>query len=202
MVLTKSINNKLMVLASHNTGKIKEFKSLFSNYSVKIITSSELGINDVEETGNTFEENAIIKARSIPEGKLSISDDSGLCIEGLENYPGIFSSRYADRCGGWYEAMEKLYKDLIKVSNNNFKACFHSVIAIRWENNEISTFAGTIEGKISWPPKGDNGFGYDPFFIPDGQCKTFGEIKHEEKIKIDHRFKAFEKLAKLHLIDN
>lgn len=200
--MTKNINNKLIVLASHNKGKIKEFKSLFSNYNVKIITSLELGITDVEETGNTFEENAIIKARSIPEGRLSISDDSGLCIEGLENYPGVFSSRYADRCGGWYEAMEKLYKDLIKVSNNNFKACFHSTIAIRWENNEISTFAGTIEGRVSWPPKGNNGFGYDPFFIPNEQCKTFGEIKHEEKIKIDHRSKAFEKLAKLHLIDN
>ena len=104
-----TINNKTIILASHNTGKIAEFRTLFSNYNVNIQTISMLGINDIDETGKTFEENAIIKVKTVPDGSIGLSDDSGLCIKSLNNAPGIFSARYAQKNGGWLKAMEKLY---------------------------------------------------------------------------------------------
>ena len=194
------LNNKTIVLASHNTGKIAEFKALFSNYNVNIQTISMLGIEEIDETGKTFEENAVIKVKTVPDGSIGLSDDSGLCIESLNHAPGIFSARYAKRQGGWSEAMEKLYYEAKK--KNTFDATFHCVLALKLENSKISIFKGEVKGKIVWPPRGKNGFGYDPFFIPLNFKKTFGEIPHMKKIQLDHRFEAFKKLAKFHLTDS
>ena len=200
--MIKTLLKKSIVVASHNKGKIKEFKSLFSRYNVKITTSSSIGIEEVDETGKTFEENAVLKAKSIPEGLISLSDDSGLCIKALKDEPGILSARFARNCGGWYEAMRKLYEK-IKINNlNSTDAKFVSVIALRWEDSSLSLFRGEINGFISWPPRGENGFGYDPFFIPSGYKKTFGQMNHDKKILIDHRYQAFKKIAKLHLKNN
>ena len=196
------LNNKTIVLASHNKGKVEEFKSLFAGSSVNLITSSDLGIKDVEETGKTFEENSIIKAESIPNQYIVVSDDSGLCIETLNNKPGIFSARYASKKGGWQNAMKALYEEVLNKNTNNFKATFECVISLRWFDEWIKTFYGSVKGKIVWPPSGGNGFGYDPFFIPLGYKKTFGEMKHSDKIMIDHRFEAYKKLAKAHLVCN
>ena len=194
------LNNKPIILASHNTGKIDEFKSLFSDYNVKIKTISMLGIEDIQETGKTFEENAIIKVKTVPEGSIGLSDDSGLCIKSLNNNPGIFSARYAKKHGGWLQAMEKLYFEAKK--KDCFAASFHCVLALKAENSEISIFKGEVRGKIVWPPRGKNGFGYDPFFTPSNSKKTFGEMLHMKKILLDHRFEAFKKMAKFHLTDN
>jgi len=196
------LNNKTIVLASHNKGKVGEFKSLFSGSSVNLITSSDLGIKDVEETGKTFEENSIIKAESIPNRHIVLSDDSGLSIETLNNKPGIFSARYASKKGGWQNAMKALYEEVLNKNTNNFNAKFECVISLRWYDEWIKTFYGSVKGKIVWPPSGGNGFGYDPFFIPLGYKKTFGEMKHSDKIMIDHRFEAYKKLAKAHLVCN
>ena len=188
------LNNKTIILASHNTGKIAEFRALFSNYNVKIQTISMLGINDIDETGKTFEENAIIKVKNVPDGSIGLSDDSGLCIKSLKNEPGIFSARFAQRNGGWLKAMEKLYFEAKK--KNCFVAKFHCTLALKSENSEISIFTGEVSGNLTWPPVGKNGFGYDPIFIPKNYKYTFGQMKYSKKRKIDHRYRAFKKIKK------
>ncbi len=194
------LNNKTIVLASHNTGKIAEFEALFSKYNVNIQTISMLGIEDIDETGKSFEENAVIKVKTVPDGSVGLSDDSGLCIKSLNHAPGIYSARYAKKLGGWSQAMEKLYTEAKK--KNGFDATFHCVLALKSEKSEISIFKGEVNGKIVWPPRGENGFGYDPFFIPWNSKKTFGEMPHKKKILLDHRFEAFKRMAKFHLTDS
>ena len=159
-----------------------------------------LGIEDIDETGKTFEENAIIKVKTVPDGSIGLSDDSGLCIKSLNHAPGIYSARYAKKHGGWSEAMKELYSKAKK--KNGFSATFHCALALKSENSEISIFKGEVKGKIVWPPKGNNGFGYDPFFVPSNSNKTFGEMLHMKKIFMDHRFKAFKKMARFHLTDS
>ena len=107
--------NDILVIASHNKGKIIEFKTLLSKFNFKIITSSDLNIQDVKETGFTFKENSILKVKSIPDEYVAISDDSGLCVKSLKDKPGIFSSRYQKACGGWFEAMQKIYNDVSSI---------------------------------------------------------------------------------------
>ena len=159
-----------------------------------------LGIEDIDETGKTFEENAIIKVKTVPDGSIGLSDDSGLSIKSLNHAPGIYSARYAKKIGGWSKAMKELYSNAKK--KNSFSATFHCVLALKSENSEISIFKGEVNGKIVWPPRGENGFGYDPFFIPCNSKKTFGEMFHKKKILQDHRFEAFKKMAKFHLTDS
>ena len=196
------LNNKTVVIASHNAGKILEFESLLNNHNIHIITASDINAPDVEEVGKTFKENSILKAKSIPDEHISISDDSGLCVDALDGFPGIYSARFAKKNGGWYEAMNKLYKLILQKKVKNFNASFYCVITLKWYDKWIKTFSGRINGHITWPPRGSNGFGYDPFFIPAGFNQTFGEMIHKEKIKLDHRYVAFKKLSKLYLIDN
>ena len=190
-----------VVIASHNLGKISEFKTLLSKYNLKIKTSADLNVKDVIESGKTFEENSILKVKSISNQKVVIGDDSGLCIKSLDNKPGILSARFAKKCGGWEKAMGKIYQDLIRKSDN-FSAKFVCSLSIKFLENKIFSYFGEIHGKITWPPKGKNGFGYDPFFIPYSYDKTFGEMNHKEKILIDHRSLALKKLIKSHLEDN
>ena len=197
----KVLNNKTIIVASHNDGKISEFKSLFMKYNVKIRSLSEIGVKEIEETGKTFKENALIKVKGTPGNFIILSDDSGLCIKALGNKPGIFSARFAKECGGWFEAMKMLYNNL-KKKNNSREATFHCVLALKFNDNHILTFSGSVEGQIVWPPRGKNGFGYDPFFVPCDSTQTFAEMNHEDKILIDHRYKAFKKMAKLYLIDS
>ena len=191
-----------IVIASHNEGKINEFKTLLAAYNLRIITSRDLEIQDVEETGNTFQENSLIKVKSIPDNYIAISDDSGLCVNSLGGKPGILSSRFQKQCGGWFEAMEKIYSDVKNKKIEDFSAKFICCLSIKFSKNLIYSYLGEIRGKIVWPPKGKNGFGYDPFFIPKGYTKTFAEMEHSSKILIDHRSIALKKLIKLHLSDS
>ena len=191
-----------IVIASHNEGKINEFKTLLADYNLKIITSNDIGIKDVKETGKSFRENSLIKVKSIPDKYVAISDDSGLSVRSLGGNPGIYSSRFQKKCGGWFEAMEKIYSDVKKKKNKDFSAMFTCCLSIKFSKNLIYSYLGEVKGKIVWPPKGKNGFGYDPFFIPDGYGKTFAEMEHSDKIFIDHRSIALKKLVKLHLSDS
>ena len=191
-----------IVIASHNQGKINEFKTLLSAYKLKIITSSDLGIKDVEETGKTFQENALIKVKSIPDDLIGISDDSGLCVSNLDNRPGIYSSRFQGECGGWFNAMKKIFDEVKKKKPFNSSARFLCSLSIKFKNKSIYSYEGEVRGRLVWPPKGNNGFGYDPFFVPDGSQKTFAEMVHRKKILIDHRSVALQKLITEHLTDN
>lgn len=190
-----------IVIATYNKGKIAEFKSLLSKFKLKILTSSDLKIADASETGRTFEENAILKVKSIPSNYISLSDDSGLCVKCLDNKPGILSARFAKNCGGWIHAMKKIYNEILEVGGENFSARFLCSLALRFPNDKIFLYNGEISGSLTWPPRGNNGFGYDPFFIPDGYNITFGEMEHKKKILIDHRSIALKELIKLHLSD-
>ena len=191
-----------IVIASHNEGKINEFKTLLADYNLQIVTSNDVGINDVKETGKSFQENSLIKVKSIPNKYIAISDDSGLSVNSLGGKPGIYSSRFQKNCGGWFEAMERIYSDVKAKKNKDFSAKFICCLSIKLSENHIYSYSGEIEGKIIWPPKGKNGFGYDPFFIPNGYDLTFAEMNHSDKILIDHRSVALKKLIKLHLSDS
>lgn len=196
------IKEKKIVVATHNKGKVEEFRILFSKYNIQIITSDDLNIKDVEETGKTFEENSIIKVKTIPNDYVAIADDSGLCVKILNQKPGIFSARYAKKCGGWKEAMEKIYLRVETKPNPDFSAKFVSCLSLKFSDGKIFTYTGEIQGRITWPPKGNNGFGYDPFFIPVYENLTYGEVEYSTKIRTDHRSVAFKKLAKVHLENN
>ena len=189
-----------ILIATHNVGKAKEFKDLFSNQSINTIFSKDLNIKEPEETGKTFKENSELKAKSaVNNGYIVVSDDSGLCVEALKNEPGIFSARWAKKFGGWQGAMEKIYKELTKSENQNFNAKYCCSLSIIFKNNALYSYYGEIKGKINWPPKGDNGFGYDPIFIPFDSDLTYGQQNKKEKMKSDHRSKAFNLLIKNHL---
>ena len=191
-----------IVIASHNEGKINEFKTLPADYNLQIMTSNDIGITDVKETGKSFQENSLIKVKSIPDEYVSISDDSGLSVSSLGGSPGIYSSRFQKNCGGWFEAMERLYSEVKAKKNKDFSAKFTCCLSIKFSKDLIYSYNGEVKGKIVWPPKGTNGFGYDPFFLPDGYKKTFAEMAHSDKIFIDHRSIALKKLIKLHLSDS
>ena len=191
-----------IVIASHNEGKINEFKTLLADYNLQIVTSNDVGIKDVEETGKSFQENSLIKVKSIPDKYIAISDDSGLSVNSLGGKPGIYSSRFQKKCGGWFEAMERIYSDVKRKKSKDFSAKFTCCLSIKFSKDLIYSYLGEVKGKIVWPPKGKNGFGYDPFFIPDGYEKTFAEMAHSDKIFIDHRSIALKKLIKLHLSDS
>lgn len=196
------ITGNEIVIATHNNGKVDEFKVLLSDYKFKVLTSADLGIGDIDETGSSFEENSILKVKSIPSNYFAISDDSGLCIKSLNNNPGILSARYAKDCGGWYEAMKKLYHENHKKNSDNFEAKFCCSLSIKFPDGKIFSYSGDVSGEITWPPRGENGFGYDPFFIPSGENVTYGEMNYSKKIQTDHRSIAFRKLSKAHLKSN
>ena len=193
------ITGNEIVLATHNDGKVDEFKVLLLDYKYKVLTSTDLGIGDIDETGNSFKENSILKVKSIPSNYYAISDDSGLCIKNLDNRPGILSARYAKECGGWVEAMKKLYEENYKKNKKNFDAKFYCSLSIKFPDGKIFSYSGSVNGSITWPPRGENGFGYDPFFIPFGKNETYGEMNYSKKILTDHRSIAFRKLSRAHL---
>ena len=191
-----------LLIATHNIGKVREFKKLFLPYKINIIFSRELGIKEPEETGKTFQDNSIIKAKSgLNSGFNVLADDSGLCVRALNNEPGIYSARWAKKHGGWKGAMKKIYSDLLKSKCKDFSAKYYCCLTLAWKNGEINSYSGTIHGNISWPMRGKKGFGYDPIFVPRGYNVTFGEMDKKKKMLIDHRFKAFKKIVQYHISD-
>ena len=186
--------NKILI-GTHNKGKFKEISDLLPRNVVKISPIS-LGIESPEETGKTFSENSVLKAKFFYEKSniVTLSDDSGLEVECLNNEPGIYSSRWADEFGGFDNAMTEILKRVKKI-NKGTKASFISSLTIYLDNKKIITEIGKIDGKIS-EKKGLNGFGYDPIFIPNGHTKTFAEMEYKDKLLIDHRYIAYKKLEK------
>ena len=196
----KKINE--IIIGTHNKGKFKEISDLLPKNIVKI-SPKNLNLLSPEETGSTFMQNSKIKAEYFAKksNSICIADDSGLEIEILSGAPGIYSSRWAGSTGNFDIAIKRVYKELrtkgIKFDNKqNISARFISCLTICWPDGKFVFGIGTIQGKISENKKGNNGFGYDPIFIPIGYNKTFGEIEYNEKIRIDHRSQAFQKIKK------
>ena len=190
---------KEIVIASHNDGKVDEIRGLLKKYKFKIFSLKKFSHIEPKENGKTFIENSVIKAVSALKitGLPSISDDSGLCIPALNNDPGIYSARWAGKGKNFDLAAKKIEKKLFEKYRNKqklFKAFFCCALSIALPDGTIKSFEGKVFGMLQFPPKGENGFGYDPIFIPKGYKKTFGEMKYSFKERISHRQKAFKKL--------
>ena len=190
---------KEIVIASHNDGKVDEIRGLLKKYNFKIFSLKKFSHIEPKENGKTFIENSVIKAVSALKitGLPSISDDSGLCIPALNNDPGIYSARWAGKGKNFDLAAKKIEKKLFEKYRNKqklFKAFFCCALSIALPDGTIKSFEGKVFGTLQFPPKGENGFGYDPIFIPKGYKKTFGEMKYSFKESISHRQKAFKKL--------
>lgn len=190
-----------IVIATHNPGKIIEIKELLKNYNFIIYSTKDFKIKEPIENGSTFIENSIIKAsNATKKSKLpSIADDSGLCIPILDNEPGIYSARWAGKSKNFKTAankIEKKMKNICSLNKKDRKAFFCCALSLVLPNGFIKSFEGRVYGHLQFPPLGENGFGYDPIFIPDGYRKTFGQMKYEFKERISHRKKAFMKLEK------
>jgi len=182
---------KELVIASHNQGKIIEIKNILSPFDVKIYSADELQLPDVKETGSTFAENATLKAETLSSlsGKACLADDSGLCVDALDGRPGIYSARYAPN-RNFNLAMSKLIYELQASGSTDWSAHFSCVIALKTPNTPTRIYEGRINGKITPNRRGNNGFGYDPIFIPDGFDKTFAELSPEEKSTVSNRGRA------------
>tara|TARA_B100001123_G_scaffold171291_1_gene197108 strand:+ start:2775 stop:3374 length:600 start_codon:yes stop_codon:yes gene_type:complete len=192
-----------IIVGTHNEGKFKEICALLPKNIIKI-SPKNLNLPSPDETGNTFVENSKIKAEYFSKkGNLvTISDDSGLAIDLLSGAPGIYSSRWAGPTNDFNIAINKVYNELKKFNidyneKKKISAKFISCLSVCWPDGKIVSSIGIIEGKISKERKGNNGFGYDPIFIPSGYNKTFAELDSKEKFKIDHRSKAFSKISNL-----
>tara|TARA_B100001057_G_scaffold256872_1_gene257125 strand:- start:1286 stop:1888 length:603 start_codon:yes stop_codon:yes gene_type:complete len=190
-----------LLIGTNNKGKYKEIKDLLPK-SIKIYSTSNFKLKSPIENGNTFKENSLLKAKyfSKKTNLICLADDSGLEIDCLNKNPGIFSARWGGRRGDFNKAIKKVFRELSKKDKNwkkkKITARFVCVLSICHLNKIIASVTGKIDGTISSYPKGKNGFGYDPIFIPKKRKKTFGEMKPSIKYKIDHRSIAFKKIRK------
>ena len=192
--------NKLLI-GTNNKGKLREIKSLLPK-NIEIHSTSEFNLKSPTEDGKTFKENSLIKSKffSKKTGLVCLADDSGLEIDLLDKNPGIYSARWGGKSGNFSKAIKKVYRELNKKNKNwkkrKIRARFICALSISNLNKKITCVLGKVEGYISHKPKGLNGFGYDPIFIPLNKRKTFGEMKPFQKYKMDHRYKAFKKIKK------
>ena len=198
--MSKQKINKLLI-GTNNKGKLREIKSLLPK-KIKIYSTSEFNLKSPVENGKTFIENSLIKSKYFSKKTrlICLADDSGLEIDLLDKNPGIYSARWGGKYGDFSKAIKKVYRELnkkdINWKNKKIRARFICALSISYLNKKIACVLGKVEGYISDKPKGKNGFGYDPIFIPVGKRMTFGEISPNIKYKIDHRYKAFKKIKK------
>jgi XTP/dITP diphosphohydrolase len=183
-----------LVIASHNKGKVVEIQDLLRPLAVDVVSAAELDLAEPEETGSTFVANAELKARAAADasGLPALADDSGLVVEALGGEPGIFSARWAGPTRDFRIAMERVERALN--GNGNRRAHFTAVLSLCWPDGHCESFEGRVSGKLTWPPRGERGFGYDPIFIPDGHDITFGEMDPAKKHIVSHRADAFRQL--------
>jgi XTP/dITP diphosphohydrolase len=190
-----------LLIGTNNKGKYKEIRDLLPKY-IKTHSTSEFKLKSPREDGQTFKENSIIKSKYFSKKTklICLADDSGLEIDILDKNPGIYSARWGGKKGDFKKAINKVYKELSKKDKNwkhkKIKARFICALSISYLDKKIASVLGKVEGYIAVNPKGENGFGYDPIFIPKNKRKTFGEMSSLQKYKIDHRFVAFKKIKK------
>jgi XTP/dITP diphosphohydrolase len=203
--VTRRLGSETLVIATHNAGKLREISALLAPYGGQCISAGSLGLPEPAETGKTFVENALIKARAAAQsaGLPALADDSGLCVAALGGRPGIYTADWAERqwfegpAGrDWYMAMGKVEGLLCEQGADVDRSCwFACVLAIAWPDGDSAVYEGRVDGSCTWPPRGTLGFGYDPVFVPRGRAETFAELDPEEKHRISHRADAFAKLV-------
>ena len=188
-----------LVVASHNAGKVREFADLLRPFELDVVSAAELGLPEPDETGASFIENSLIKSRSSAKasGLPALADDSGLAVEALGGEPGIYSARWAGPDKDFNVAMEKVEAALQArgaVQAKDRHAAFICVLSLAWPDGQYQVFEGKVDGTLVWPPRGTQGFGYDPVFQADGYDITFGEMEPDNKHAISHRADAFNKM--------
>lgn len=203
--MSRKLGSETLVIATHNAGKLKEIGALLAPYGLQCISAGSLGLPEPAETGTTFIENALIKARAAAEGSglPALADDSGLCVDALGGRPGVYTADWAERqwfegpAGrDWYMAMGKVEGLLCEQGADiDRSGRFACVLAIAWPDGTSVVYEGKVHGTLTWPPRGKLGFGYDPVFVAAGHVQTFAEIDPEKKHRISHRADAFAKLV-------
>lgn len=186
-----------LVVASHNPGKVWEINQLIAPYGLDAISAGALGLSEPDETEPTFEGNAVLKARHAAEGAQlpALADDSGLVVELLDGAPGIYSARWAGPRKDFSIAMQRVHDELQKIGGWDRaeppRAHFVSVLCLAWPDGRHSLHEGRVDGHLVWPPRGTNGFGYDPIFVAEDKTITFGEMVPADKYAMSHRTRAF-----------
>ena len=198
-----------LVIATHNPGKLAEMRELLAPYGVEAVSAGELGLDEPDETGDSFRANALIKAAAAAKttGLPAFADDSGLVVEALDGAPGILSARWAGPNKDFAAAMaqiERLLAERGATTPAQRRAHFVSALCVAWPDDHLEEVEARVEGTLVWPPRGTAGFGYDPAFLPEGHTRTFGEMTSIEKhglpplgLGLSHRARAFVKLAEI-----
>jgi XTP/dITP diphosphohydrolase len=193
-----------IVIATHNPGKLTELRDLLAPFGIAAVSAGELKLPEPEETGSSFAENASIKARAAAQatGLPAFADDSGLSVEALNGEPGVYSARWAGADKNFGRAMQMIEDKLRALKTTNRRAQFVAALCLAWPDGHLEEFEGHVNGALVWPPRGNQGFGYDPMFLPDGSDRTFGEMSADEKHGLpprgkglSHRARAFVQLA-------
>jgi XTP/dITP diphosphohydrolase len=194
--LLKLARGAVLVVASHNPGKVREIKALLGPHGIEPLGAGELGLPEPEETGSSFIANAELKARAAADlsGHPALADDSGLWVNALNGDPGIYSARWAGPAKDFRVAMARIEKELRDRHATDFSARFVCALSLALPHGEILSFEGEVDGSLTFPPRGEQGFGYDPIFIADGESETFGEMEPHKKHAMSHRARAFAKL--------
>ena len=207
----RPLETRKLVLATHNDGKLSEFRGLFTGFDFEITSAGELGLPEPVEEGTTFEQNAYTKAfaAAAATGEVALSDDSGLCVTALGGDPGVYTADWATTENGrdFDLAMRKVEDALKAKDAQDRSGYFCAVLCLAWPDGHAEYFRGEAHGHLVWPPRGDDGFGYDPVFLPDGFDTTFGEMSAEVKHSwkpgetgLSHRARAFGLLANAYLV--
>jgi XTP/dITP diphosphohydrolase len=184
-----------LVIATHNPGKLREIAALMKPYGVSVMGAGELALPEPEETGTTFEANAELKALAAAtrSGLPALADDSGLAVPALDGAPGIYSARWAGPERDFARAMAMVEERL--AGHSDRRASFVAVLSLAWPDRHVESFRGEVRGSLTWPPRGRQGFGYDPMFVAEGESVTFGEMDPAKKYVMSHRADAFRKLV-------
>jgi len=197
--MARRLTGEKLVVASHNPGKVREINDLIMPFGLAAVSAGELGLPEPEETGTTFRANAELKARSAADaaGLPALADDSGLAVDVLDGEPGIYSARWAGPGKDFGVAMEKVRDAIVRAgaAPEGQPARFVCALSLCWPDGHCETFQGTVEGSLTFPPRGTKGFGYDPIFVPDGHEIAFGEMAPEKKHAMSHRADAFAQLV-------
>ena len=199
-----------LVVATHNAGKLSEISELLRPFGLAAVGAAAVRLEEPEETGSTFRDNAVLKARAAARasGLIALADDSGLCVEALDGAPGVYSARWAGATKDFGAAMARVERELeARAAPPPWRAAFVSVLALAWPDGAVETFEGQVDGVLVFPSRGTAGYGYDPIFRPDGHDRTFGEMSAEEKhgipadgsLALSHRARAFQKFARARL---
>lgn len=193
--MARHFKHKMLVIASHNEGKVREIGDLLAPFKIEVMSASDMALPEPKETGYTFEANAQLKAEATATALNlpALADDSGLCVNALDGAPGIYSARWGGKTKNFDLAMNRVNRAI--KDKDDKSAYFVCVLSLVWPDGHVENFEGRVNGTIIDEPRGDKGFGYDPIFVPDGHDRTFAEMDPQEKHAMSHRADAFKQLV-------